>query len=174
MLLTARSQVRALLGEAYIASQKSEGWVCLRERYDDGGFTCGNLNRPAMQRLLADIEVGKVDCVVVYKVDRLSRSLLDFARIMDVNAGPKVWRGAGRQWFSSGVLAVRGAVFGSFWFTPPLSNHLAAVRTDDLTCNIIRRVTTKKSHQAGNLFRCSHTAKRNFGYIVFQFAQLPI
>ena len=68
--------------EAFIASQKNEGWVALPDRYDDGGFSGGNLDRPAMARLLADIEAGKVDCVVVYKVDRLSRSLLDFSRIM--------------------------------------------------------------------------------------------
>lgn len=69
--------------ENYIASQKAEGWVCLPDRYDDGGFTGGNLERPAVQRLLADIQAGKVDCVVVYKVDRLSRSLLDFAKMME-------------------------------------------------------------------------------------------
>ena len=69
-------------GEAYIAAQKHEGWVCLPDKYDDGGFTGGNLERPAMRRLLADIEAGKIDCVVVYKVDRLSRSLMDFARAM--------------------------------------------------------------------------------------------
>lgn len=71
-------------GEAYIVSQKNEGWECLAERYDDGGFSGGNLERPALKRLLADIEAGKIDCIVVYKVDRLSRSLLDFARIMEV------------------------------------------------------------------------------------------
>jgi len=71
-------------GEAYIASQKSEGWVCLPDRYDDGGFTGGNMERPALKRLLSDIEDGKVDCIVVYKVDRLSRSLIDFSKIMDV------------------------------------------------------------------------------------------
>jgi len=70
-------------GENYIASQKSQGWVCLPDRYDDGGYTGGNMERPALKRLLADIEAGRVDCVVVYKVDRLSRSLLDFARIME-------------------------------------------------------------------------------------------
>ena len=69
--------------EAYILSHKHEGWVCLPERYDDGGFTGGNMERPALKRLLADIEAGEIDCVVVYKVDRLSRSLLDFARIME-------------------------------------------------------------------------------------------
>jgi site-specific DNA recombinase len=70
--------------EAYIASMKHEGWVALPDRYDDGGFTGGNMDRPGCQRLMADIEAGKVDCVVVYKVDRLSRSLLDFARMMAV------------------------------------------------------------------------------------------
>ena len=69
--------------EAFIASQQHEGWVCLPDHYDDGGFSGGNMDRPALNRLLADIAAGKVDCVVVYKVDRLSRSLLDFARIME-------------------------------------------------------------------------------------------
>src|SRR6202171_3299380 len=68
--------------EAYVASQRHDGWVCLPGRYDDGGFTGGNMHRPALQRLLADVEAGQVDCVVTYKVDRLSRSLVDFARII--------------------------------------------------------------------------------------------
>jgi site-specific DNA recombinase len=71
-------------GEAFIVSQKGEGWTVLPGRYDDGGFTGGNMERPALKRLLADIEAGKVDCIVVYKVDRLSRSLMDFARIIEV------------------------------------------------------------------------------------------
>lgn len=70
-------------GESFIASQRHEGWQCLSEHYDDGGFTGGNMDRPALKRLLADIEAGQIDCVVVYKVDRLSRSLLDFARMME-------------------------------------------------------------------------------------------
>jgi site-specific DNA recombinase len=70
--------------EAFIKSQAHEGWICLPEHYDDGGFTGGNMDRPALRRLIADIEAGKVDCVVVYKVDRLSRSLLDFSRMMEV------------------------------------------------------------------------------------------
>jgi len=70
--------------EAYIASQNAEGWVCLPEPYDYGGYTGGNTDRPALKRLLADIAAGKVDAVVVYKVDRLSRSLLDFAKMMEV------------------------------------------------------------------------------------------
>jgi site-specific DNA recombinase len=70
-------------GEAFVRSQAAEGWTCLPDRYDDGGFTGGNMDRPALKRLLADIEAGKVDCVVIYKVDRLSRSLLDFARMLE-------------------------------------------------------------------------------------------
>lgn len=69
--------------EAFIASQQHEGWECLPEHYDDGGFSGGSMDRPALNRLMADIAAGKVDCVVVYKVDRLSRSLLDFSRIME-------------------------------------------------------------------------------------------
>src|ERR1700716_173992 len=68
--------------EAYIASQRHEGWSCVPDHYDDGGYTGGNMDRPALARLLADIEAGKVQVVVVYKVDRLSRSLLDFAKMM--------------------------------------------------------------------------------------------
>jgi site-specific DNA recombinase len=70
-------------GEAFITSQKNEGWVCLPNRYDDGGFTGGNVERPGLKQLMADIEAGEVDCVVVYKVDRLSRSLMDFSRLME-------------------------------------------------------------------------------------------
>src|SRR5438046_8877729 len=69
--------------EAYISSQKEAGWKLVPDRYDDGGFSGGNLDRPALRRLLDDVEAGRVDCVLVYKVDRLSRSLLDFARLMD-------------------------------------------------------------------------------------------
>ena len=69
--------------EAYIQSQKHLGWTLVPKKYDDGGFSGGNLDRPALKQLLEDIEAKRVDCVVVYKVDRLSRSLLDFARLMD-------------------------------------------------------------------------------------------
>ena len=71
-------------GEAFIASQRNEGWQLVPERFDDGGFTGGNMDRPALKRLLAAIEAGRVNCVVVYKVDRLSRSLMDFARMMEL------------------------------------------------------------------------------------------
>jgi DNA invertase Pin-like site-specific DNA recombinase len=70
--------------EAYVASQKAEGWLLVQDRYDDGGFSGGTLERPALRRLLADIEEGRVDVVVVYKIDRLSRSLMDFARLVEV------------------------------------------------------------------------------------------
>jgi site-specific DNA recombinase len=71
-------------GEAYIRSQAGEGWTLLPEQYDDGGYTGANMERPAIRRLLADVQAKKVDCVLVYKVDRLSRSIRDFAKIMEI------------------------------------------------------------------------------------------
>jgi DNA invertase Pin-like site-specific DNA recombinase len=71
-------------GHAYIASQKHEGWIAVADNYDDPGYSGGNLDRPALRRLMADIEAGKIDVVVVYKIDRLTRSLLDFSRLIDV------------------------------------------------------------------------------------------
>ncbi len=68
--------------EAYVLSQRGEGWVALPDRYDDGGYTGANIDRPAFQRLLADIEGGRVDAVGVYRMDRFSRSLLDFTKLM--------------------------------------------------------------------------------------------
>lgn len=65
--------------EAFIGSQKQEGWQVVTDRFDDGGYTGGNMDRPALKRLLAAVEARSIDCIVVYKVDRLSRSLLDFA-----------------------------------------------------------------------------------------------
>ena len=70
--------------EAFIASQRSEGWVFVRDQYDDGGISGGTLERPGLKRLMADIEDGLVDVVVVYKIDRLSRSLADFAKLVEV------------------------------------------------------------------------------------------
>src|SRR5215472_11718919 len=70
--------------EAFITSQRHEGWVCLRAGYDDGGFSGATMDRPALRRLLADITAGRVDTVVVYKIDRLTRSLADFARIVEI------------------------------------------------------------------------------------------
>src|SRR5215213_10119193 len=70
--------------EAYIRSQKHEGWSVLPTKYDDGGYSGGTLQRPALERLLAEIRATKVNVVVVYKIDRLTRSLFDFAKIIEV------------------------------------------------------------------------------------------
>ena len=69
---------------AFISSQRHEGWIAIDDGYDDGGFSGGNTNRPSLKRLLADVEDGRIDVVVVYKIDRLSRSLSDFAKIVDL------------------------------------------------------------------------------------------
>jgi site-specific DNA recombinase len=70
--------------EAYVASQRAEGWLLVGDRYDDGGYSGGTLERPALKRLMADIQAGAIDVVVVYKIDRLSRSLMDFAKLVEV------------------------------------------------------------------------------------------
>lgn len=69
--------------EAFITSQKTEGWILVRDRYDDGGFSGGTLERPALKRLLADVEARMIDIVIVYKIDRLSRALIDFSKLVD-------------------------------------------------------------------------------------------
>jgi site-specific DNA recombinase len=70
--------------EAFITSQRHEGWACLPKDYDDGGFSGATMDRPALQRLLAEVAAGRVDIVVVYKIDRLTRSLTDFAKIVEI------------------------------------------------------------------------------------------
>ena len=70
--------------EAYIKSQAHEGWVFLKQAYDDGGYSGGSLERPALQTLLADIQQNKLDVIIVYKVDRLTRSLADFAKLVEL------------------------------------------------------------------------------------------
>ena len=70
--------------EAYITSQRQEGWVKIKARYDDGGLSGGTLERPALKALLADVAAGQVDMIVVYKIDRLTRSLADFAKLVDL------------------------------------------------------------------------------------------
>jgi site-specific DNA recombinase len=77
-------QVQREACEAFITSQRHEGWVCLPKGYDDGGFSGATMDRPALQQLLADITAGRVDIVVVYKIDRLTRSLADFAKIVEI------------------------------------------------------------------------------------------
>jgi site-specific DNA recombinase len=69
--------------EAFVKSQVAEGWFAIADAYDDGGISGGTLERPALKRLLADIEAGRIDIVVVYKIGRLSRSLMDFARLVE-------------------------------------------------------------------------------------------
>ena len=69
--------------EAYIKSQAHEGWRLVRERYDDGGFSGGSMERPALQKLLVDVQARRIDVIVVYKVDRLTRSLADFAKLVE-------------------------------------------------------------------------------------------
>src|ERR1700688_480180 len=69
--------------EAYIKSQTHEGWRLVRDRYDDGGFSGGSMERPALQKLLIDVQARRIDVIVVYKVDRLTRSLADFAKLVD-------------------------------------------------------------------------------------------
>jgi len=69
--------------ESYIKSQKSQGWIALSDKYDDGGYTGADTDRPGLQKLINDIKLGKINCIVVYKVDRLSRSLLDFTKILE-------------------------------------------------------------------------------------------
>ena len=70
--------------EAYVTSQKAEGWSAIREPYDDGGFSGGTLERPGLKRLIQDVEAGLIDVIVVYKIDRLSRSLMDFAKLVEI------------------------------------------------------------------------------------------
>lgn len=71
-------------GESYINAQRHEGWTLAPEYYDDGGFSGGSMERPALKKLMRDIEMGLIDVVVVYKVDRLSRSLSDFAKLIEL------------------------------------------------------------------------------------------
>ena len=71
-------------GENFVKSQKHQGWILIPDHYDDGGFSGGNMNRPALQRLLKDVADGKVNMIVVYKIDRLTRSLTDFAKMVDI------------------------------------------------------------------------------------------
>ena len=82
-------------GHAYIASQRTEGWISVADDYDDPGFSGGNTDRPALKRLLADIERGQIDIVVVYKIDRLTRSLADFSKMVEVPFSPRIRSPAG-------------------------------------------------------------------------------
>ncbi len=93
--------------EKYIQSQEGKGWIVITKHYDDGGFSGGNINRPALQELLNDIERNQIDCVVTYKLDRLSRSLLDFASIMNTFDGNDVIFDTVTESFSSASFSGR-------------------------------------------------------------------
>ena len=71
-------------GHAYVASQRAEGWIPVADDYDDPAFSGGNMERPGLKRLMKDIELGKLDILVVYKIDRLTRSLADFSKMVEV------------------------------------------------------------------------------------------
>ncbi len=98
--------------EAFVVSQRHEGWRVLSARFDDGGFSGGTLERPALKRLLGDVEAGKVDVIVVYKVDRLTRSLADFAKIVEALDARKVSFVSVTQQFNttSSMGRLRGAI----------------------------------------------------------------
>src|SRR5437588_4232429 len=116
--------------QAYIASQKNEGWTCLEARYDDGGFTGGNMDRPALKRLLADIEAGQVDAIIVYKLDRFSRSLLDFAKMMETLDRHQVAFVSITQQFSTGTSMGRLVLNVLFSFAQ-FEREIIAERTRD-------------------------------------------
>jgi len=84
VVVSLRMDAQREASEAFIQSQRHEGWITLSKGYDDGGFTGANLDRPALQQLLADVAAGEVDCVVIYKLDRLTRSMRDFFKIIEV------------------------------------------------------------------------------------------
>ena len=80
--------------EAYIASQRQEGWILMPDRFDDGGISGGHLDRPALQRLMAEVDAKQIDQIVVYKIDRLTRSLADFAKLVDrLDRAPRLHHG---------------------------------------------------------------------------------
>jgi DNA invertase Pin-like site-specific DNA recombinase len=87
--------------EAYIKSQAAEGWQAVSDRYDDPAFSGGDMDRPALQKLLKDIEGGQIDIVVVYKIDRLTRSLTDFAKLVEAFEAKSVSFVAITQQFNS-------------------------------------------------------------------------
>ncbi len=116
--------------EAYIQSQKHEGWIALPDRYDDGGCTGANMERPSLKRLLADIEARKLDCIVVYKYDRLSRSLADFMKLLEILDGHDVTFVAVTQPFDTRTSAGRFMVHMLLNFAQ-FEREMIAERTRD-------------------------------------------
>lgn len=129
--------------EAYIASQKAEGWVALPEFYDDGGISGGTLKRPALQRMLEDIDAGKVDQIVVYKIDRLTRSLADFSKLVE-------------------RLEKAGASFVSV-----TQSFNTATSMGRLTLNVLLSFASSSGRSRRNVFatRSLHQRKRDFGWV---------
>src|SRR6516225_9705971 len=131
--------------EAYIHSQAHAGWTCLPNRYDDGGYTGSNLDRPALQRLLADIEAGQLDCVVTHRVDRLSRSLLDFAKLIEAFAQREAAEAYTRSQGHAGWTCLPsryddGGYSGSNLDRPALQRLLADMQAGQIGCVVTHRV----------------------------------
>jgi site-specific DNA recombinase len=112
--------------EAFIRSQRHEGWVLAKTRYDDGGFSGGNIERPALQDLIGDIRAGRIDIVVVYKVDRLTRSLADFARLVELFDAEAVSFVSVTQQFNT-TSSARAQVPAGSWRGSPLAIEAAAI-----------------------------------------------
>ena len=115
--------------EAYIQSQAGEGWKLVRTRYDDGGYSGGTLDRPGLTRLLEDIDAGKIDTVVVYKVDRLTRSLGDFAKIVEIFDAREASFVLGN--FETSLLHSSIAASHFFWATSicPIRSRISGLRS---------------------------------------------
>lgn len=96
--------------EAYVKSQASQGWKALSQEYDDPAYSGGNLERPALKRLLRDIEAGRIDVIVVYKIDRLTRSLADFAKLVEAFDAKSISFVAVTQQFNTTTMGVDGLV----------------------------------------------------------------
>jgi Resolvase, N terminal domain len=139
--------------EAFIDSQRHEGWVCLRSAYDDGGFSGATMDRPALQQLLADITAGRIDTVVVYKIDRLTRSLADFAKIVEILDAKGASFVSVTQQFntttSMGRLTLNGSIGAPFQRVGSFNNstwYLLPLRVAPMSRNIDRkRVATWSS-----------------------------
>ena len=113
--------------EAFIGSQRHEGWKTLPARYDDGGFSGGNMDRPGLKRLLQDVEAGKVNVIVVYKIDRLTRSLADFAKIVETESFTLAARALGLDCGPMGGFDRSGVDKEFFAGTAIKSNFLCAM-----------------------------------------------
>lgn len=151
--------------EAYILSQKNEGWIALSDRYDDGGFTGANMERPALRRMLADIEAGKLDCIVVYKYDRLSRSLADFMRLLEILDKHHVTFVAVTQPFDTRTSAGRFMVHMLLNFAQ-FEREMIAERTRDKM-----RAARRKGKWIGGFVPLGYDVAKNGGALVVNAAE---